>query len=142
MRSNSYDELHERASNTMKTKFTQSYRMILPCLIVCAVSGPVSSAEYLFRDLMGNTLPAKRCKPQTEAQTAATDAYNVDRHTRIFCESQGYGWHVAEKKDGGKLVCEECDGADQGKFQCHVEDVVVSCKRLKPGSVGLFPGKG
>jgi len=31
--------------------------------------------------------------------------------------------------------------ADQGKSQCHLEDVVVTCKRIKPGSVGMLPGK-
>lgn len=91
---------------------------------------------------MANTLPAKKCKTQAEAESAAVDSYNIDRHARIFCESQGYGWHVAEKKEPGKVVCEECGDGDKGKYQCHVEDVVVSCKRLKPGSVGLFPGKG
>ena len=100
------------------------------------------ASEYVFRDLMGNTLPANKCKVQTEAESVAVDAYNIEKHAKIFCESQGYGWHVSEKKDAGKLVCEECSGGDKGKYQCHVEDVVVSCKRLKPGSVGLFPGKG
>ncbi|MGY6216529.1 hypothetical protein ACW73L_15325 [Methylolobus aquaticus] len=115
---------------------------ILALVLVCGLSGAASASEYVFRDLMGNTLPANRCKAQTEAESVAVDAYNIDKHAKIFCESQGYGWHVSEKKDTGKLVCEECSGVDKGKYQCHVEDVVVSCKRLKPGSVGLFPGKG
>lgn len=115
---------------------------IIPFVIFSALSGTAYSAEFMFRDLMGNTLPPKKCKSQSEAEAAATDAYNIDKHVKIFCESQGYGWHVAEKKNPGKLVCEECDGSDKGRYQCHVEDVVVSCKRLKPGSVGLFPGKG
>jgi len=116
---------------------------ILPFVILCVMPGLASSAEYMFRDLMGNTLPAKKCKTQAEAESGALDPYNIDRHARIFCESQGYGWHVSEKKDPGKVVCEECDSSDsKSKYQCHVEDVIVSCKRLKPGSVGLFPGKG
>lgn len=115
---------------------------ILLFLGLVVVSGATFSAEYMFRDLMGNTLPPKKCKSQSEAQSTATEAYNIDKHAKIFCEAQGYGWHVADKKDSGKLVCEECEGPDKGKYQCHVEDVVVACKRLKPGSVGLFPGKG
>jgi hypothetical protein len=111
-------------------------------LLLSVVCGAAGSAEYMFRDLMGNTLPAKKCKTQPEAELVASDSYNIEKHAKIFCESQGYGWHVAEKKETGKLICEECDGADKGRYQCHVEDVVVSCKRLKPGSVGLFPGKG
>jgi hypothetical protein len=55
---------------------------------------------------------------------------------------QGYGWHVSDQKSSGKLVCEECSGENNaGKQQCHLEDVVVTCKRIKPGSVGLIPGQ-
>ena len=57
--------------------------------------------------------------------------------------TQGYGWNLAEEKNTGKLVCEECGGeSTKGKFQCHLEDIVVACKRIRPGSVGLIPGKG
>ena len=46
-------------------------------------------------------------------------------------------------KNTGKLVCEECGGeSTKGKFQCHLEDIVVACKRIRPGSVWLIPGKG
>lgn len=105
--------------------------------------GAASAADYIYRELMGNTLPPQKCAAQADAASRASDSYNVKKYAKIFCESQGYGWYVAEQKSEGKLVCEECDGAgDAGKVQCHLEDVVVSCKRLKPGSVGLFPGEG
>lgn len=105
-------------------------------------SGTASAEEYLHRDLMGNTLPAARCLDKSEAAANAQDPYLVQKKEKVFCETQGYGWHVAEEKSNGKLVCEECGGGNSGKFQCHLEDVVVACKRLKPGSVGLIPGKG
>lgn len=106
-------------------------------------SGAASAVDYIYRDLMGNTLPSQKCSARPEAETKATDQYNVDKYAKVFCETQGYGWYVADKKDTGKLVCDECaSGSGAGKYQCHLEDVVVTCKRIKPGSVGLFPGEG
>lgn len=117
----------------------------LICLLAgCAsVPGTGFAADYIFRDLMGNTLPPQKCSVQADAEARATAPDNVKKYAKKFCETQGYGWYVAEQKSDGKLVCDECgDGANAGKVQCHLEDVVVSCKRIKPGSVGLFPGEG
>jgi hypothetical protein len=105
--------------------------------------GTAFSADYIYRDLMGNTLPPQKCSAKEDASAKATEPYNISKHTKMFCETQGYGWYVSEEKNQGKLVCEECsEGSGAGKYRCHVEDVVVTCKRLKPGSVGLFPGEG
>lgn len=103
--------------------------------------GNASAEEYIHRDLMGNTLPSPHCQDKAKAEADAQDVYTVKKKQKVFCETQGYGWHVEAQKDPGKLVCNECS-SDAGKFQCHLEDIVVACKRLKPGSVGLFPGKG
>ncbi|MBS1211432.1 MAG: uncharacterized protein H6R26_48 [Proteobacteria bacterium] len=101
------------------------------------------SAEYVFRDLMANTLPPAKCADKADASANAEDAANIKKYAKVFCETQGYGWHVSEEKNAGKLACNECAAdSGQGKYQCHLEDVVVTCKRLKPGSVGMFPGKG
>ena len=106
-------------------------------------SGVASAEEYVHRDVMGNTLPSPRCLEKSVAAANASDAYTVKKKEKVFCETQGYGWHVAEEKSNGKLVCEACGGErDAGKYQCHLEDIVVACKRLKPGAVGLVPGKG
>ncbi len=106
-------------------------------------SGSAWSEEYIYRDLMGNTLPSQRCLDKTDATNHAQDAYLLNKKEKVFCETQGYGWTLVEEKTAGKLVCGECgDDSSKGKFQCHLEDIVVACKRLKPGSVGLFPGKG
>lgn len=111
--------------------------------VLSVFSGSAAAVEYIYRDLMGNTLAAPRCSDKSEASAAASDSYNIKRFTKRFCEVQGYGWHVSEEKNSGKVVCEECSGANsQGKYQCHMEDVVVTCKRIKPGSVGLIPGEG
>ncbi len=105
-------------------------------------SGAAMAEEYIYRDLMGNTLPSPKCAERSEASANATDPYLIKKKEKVFCETQGYGWHVAERKNSGNLVCEECSGeGNKGKYQCHVEDIVVACKRLKPGSVGMLPGK-
>ncbi|MGX2038918.1 hypothetical protein ACWJKU_02125 [Methylocaldum sp. MU1018] len=103
--------------------------------------GTAYAAEYIERDLMGNTIPPQKCAAKDEAAQKATDSYNVTKFAKLFCETQGYGWYLSEQKNQGKLVCEECSD-DAGKQRCHVEDIVVTCKRIKPGSVGMLPGKG
>ena len=71
----------------------------------------------------------------------ASKPYNIKNYSKKFCQTQGYGWHVEAVKDNGKAVCNDCSGTNSGKKQCHLEDVVVTCKRIKPGSVGMLPGK-
>lgn len=102
-------------------------------------SGSAWSEVYIHRDLMANTLPAQKCLEKSEAANHAQDAYLLRKKENVFCETQGYGWHLAAEKSSGKLVCAEC-GGDGNKYQCHLEDVVVACKRIKPFSSGLIPG--
>ncbi len=111
-------------------------------MILSAMSNMAFATEYIYRDLMANTLPLQHCTSQQQASEDAKKAYKIKMYTKKFCQSQGYGWHVEKVKDNGKLVCNECTTAeDKGKYQCHIEDVVVECKRIKPGSVGMLPGK-
>ncbi len=111
--------------------------------MLTALPGSAFATEYIYRDLIGNTLPPQKCAARAEAEAAASKDYNLKKHARIFCESQGYGWHVEQRKSSGKLVCEECgEGSDKDRFHCHMEDVVVQCKRIKPGTIGLIPGQG
>ncbi len=112
---------------------------LLAALSIFSVNA--SATEYIYRDLMANTLPPVKCEAKADAIANASKQYNLNRFSKKFCQTQGYGWHVEEIKDNGKAVCEECTGADSGKSQCHLEDVVVTCKRIKPGSVGMLPGK-
>lgn len=117
------------------------YSLLLLTLL-CVLSGTAIATEYIYRDLMANTLPPQKCATRVEAEAVASDEYRLKKQERTFCESQGYGWHVEQRKSTGNLVCEECsDGTDKGNFRCHKEDVVVQCKRIKPGSVGLIPGQ-
>ena len=111
------------------------------CAVLASFSGTASATEYIHRDLMANTLPSPGCEAESEAVATASKPYNITRYTKTFCQSQGYGWHVEKVKGEGKSACTPCADANQGKSQCHLEDVVVTCKRIKPGSVGMLPGK-
>ena len=118
-------------------------KLNLICLsaVLAFFSGTTLATEYIYRDLMANTLPSVGCDVESKAIEIASRAYNIKRYSKTFCQSQGYGWHVEKVKDEGKAACTPCAGANQGKSQCHLEDVVVTCKRIKPGSVGMLPGK-
>jgi hypothetical protein len=99
------------------------------------------ATEYIYRDLMANTLPPPKCEAKSEAVARASKQSYMNRYTKKFCRSQGYGWSFTEVKNTGKSVCNEC--SDQsGKYRCYAEGVVVKCQRIKPGTVGMLPGKG
>ncbi len=99
------------------------------------------ATEYIYRDLMANTISSGSCATENEAKENASKSYTVDRFSKRFCQTQGYGWHVEAIKDNGKLVCTDCNTGASDKKKCHLEDVIVTCKRIKPGSVGMLPGK-
>lgn len=105
-------------------------------------SGSTLATEYIYRDLMANTLASPVCASESEAIADASKPFNISKYSKRFCQSQGYGWHVEQIKDNGKPICTDCTTANKSvKKQCHLEDVVVTCKRIKPGSVGMLPGK-
>ncbi|TPQ29664.1 hypothetical protein ACH518_17455 [Methylomonas sp. HW2-6] len=101
---------------------------------------PAHATEYIYRDIMANTLAPEHCQAESKAKENATKNYNIDRFSKKFCQSQGYGWHVDEVKSVGNTVCDSCGNTQEAR--CHQEDVVVACKRIKPGTVGMLPGKG
>lgn len=107
---------------------------------LCLFATTASATEYIYRDLMANTLASPQCKPKAQSIKSASTDGRVKRYAKKFCQTQGYGWHLNEIKDKGKPVCNSC--SDSGTFKCNLEDVVVQCKRIKPGSVGMLPGKG
>ncbi|ANE55166.1 MULTISPECIES: hypothetical protein [Methylomonas] len=104
------------------------------------LANPVHATEYIYRDIMANTLAPEHCQAESKAKENAAKNYNIDRFSKKFCQSQGYGWHVDEVKSVGNTVCDSCGTTQEAR--CHQEDVVVSCKRIKPGTVGMLPGKG
>jgi hypothetical protein len=110
-------------------------------LLTLCLSVPAAATDYIYRDLMANTLPSAQCEVTAKAMQTASKQYNLDRYSKKFCQSQGYGWHLETIKDSGKTQCNECSNP-QGLQKCHQEDVLVVCKRIKPGTVGMLPGKG
>lgn len=126
----------------MKIKRFALLRVLAMALLCSGIlSSQAHSAEFIFLDLLGNTLPSAKCQSEEQARSRATSDYELARYAKVFCETQGYGWYVDHRKNDGKAVCLECKDSP-GNQQCHVEDIHVTCKRLKPGSAGLFPGKG
>lgn len=118
------------------------YIPIFACAVFTLLSANAVASDYVYRDLLGNTLRPDRCSARGEAEQRAVDPYQVGKFIKRFCETQGYGWYLAEQKGAGKLVCESCSGSEASEtFKCHVEDIAVACKRLKPGTAGLVPGK-
>ena len=110
-------------------------------LTICFFSGSAFSTEYIYRDLMANTLPSAKCESSSKAIKTAEKPYKLKMYSKKFCQTQGYGWHVAEVKNNGEVTCNEC--TDVTALQkCYIQDIVVTCKRIKPGTVGMLPGKG
>ena len=114
---------------------------LIGVLVGLLMSSSSFATEYIYRDLMANTLPSAKCEVLAEAKASAEKPYKFKNYSKKFCQTQGYGWHVAEIKDKGAIACNEC--AENNDLQkCYVKDIVVSCKRIKPGTVGMLPGKG
>lgn len=75
------------------------------------------ATEYIYRDLMANTISSGSCATENEAKENASKSYTVDRFSKRFCQTQGYGWHVEAIKHNGKLVCTDCNtGASDKKM--------------------------
>ena len=99
------------------------------------------STEYIYRDLMANTLPSVKCEFQEKADITARKPYKMKRYSKKFCQTQGYGWGLEKIINNGEIFCNECR-ENKGLQKCHLKDVIVKCKRIRPGSVGMLPGKG
>ena len=124
-----------------KSLFVRPLFQALPIVALLGLSTPALSAEFIYTDLLGNSLPSQKCSAEDQAKSRANSEYELARYSKAFCQTQGYGWYFEERKNDGKLVCNECS-EKPGQYQCHLEDIHVTCKRLKPGSTGLFPGRG
>ena len=111
-------------------------------ILYCLSGAVYAEAEWIFRDLKANTLTSPRCQSKTDAIDDASKSTNVERYAKRFCQLQGYGWHLTEVKDNGNPICDQCpSNSSEIKYRCHLQDVVATCKRLKPGSVGMLPNE-
>ncbi len=109
--------------------------------VLFLLSNQAFSTEYVFRDLMANTLPSFKCEAPEDAIKTAEKPYKYRIYSKKFCQTQGYGWHIDKVKQNGKVACNDCTNT-KGLQKCFMKDVVVTCKRIKPGTVGMLPGKG
>ena len=114
---------------------------LMGVLLSLLFSSSSFATEYIYRDLMANTLPSAKCESLAEAKAHAEKPYKFKMYSKKFCQTQGYGWHIDKIKDKGVVACNECTD-HQGLQKCYVKDITVSCKRIKPGTVGMLPGKG
>lgn len=110
-------------------------------LLAFAVIHSANATEYIYRDIMANSLPSAQCNVESVAKELSSKESTLNRYGKLFCQTQGYGWHLSSVKEAGNTVCSVCPGSDE-KQKCHQEDAVVACKRIKPGTVGMLPGKG
>lgn len=110
-------------------------------LAITFFSSSSFATEYIYRDLMANTLPSSKCHSAVKAKASAEKPYKLERYAKRFCQTQGYGWGLEEIKKDGETTCNECSDS-KGLQQCYIKDIVVTCKRIKPGTVGMLPGKG
>ena len=81
-----------------------------------------------------------KCETKNIARTAAQKPYRVKRYAKKFFQTQGYDWHLESMKESGEVACSECT-SEADKQRCSLQDVVVTCRRIKLGSVGMLPGK-
>ena len=116
-------------------------KLFAALLSVAFLSAPTFATEYIYRDLMANTIPSTKCESLEVAKKTAEKSYKLKRYSKKFCQTQGYGWHIAEIKNNGETSCNACT-ENVALQKCYLQDVVVTCKRIKPGTVGMLPGKG
>jgi len=115
--------------------------MIGVILALSFFSSPSFSTEYIYRDLMANTVPSAKCESPAKAEKSANRPYKIKKLSKKFCQTQGYGWGLEEITSNGNTTCNECTDTN-GLQKCYLKDVTVTCKRIKPGTVGMLPGKG
>ena len=108
---------------------------------ICFAMQSANATEYIHRDVMGNTLPSTQCHAEASAKKLASQESTLSRYGKRFCQLQGYGWHLEKITQTGNTTCTSCPG-DETQQKCHQDDVLVTCKRIKPGTVGMLPGKG
>lgn len=119
----------------------QTNRIIKASILLALTSSYANATEYNYRDLMANTLPGAQCQTKDKAISTAIRPYTIERFSKQFCQSQGYGWHLNQIQTIGETSCIPCPNDPQLQ-KCFQKDVTVNCKRIKPGTVGMLPGKG
>ena len=89
--------------------------------------------EWLYKEKQENLKSTPGCETKETAIAQAQSPYRVKKYAQMICQYDGYGWTLAEIKDSGTPVCDECGGDDKGKYSCYLSNVKVECKTIKRG---------
>lgn len=89
--------------------------------------------QWLYKEKQENLKSTPGCQTKEEAIAQAQSPYRFKKYTQMMCQYEGYGWTLAEVKEPGTPVCDECDGENKGKYSCYLSNVKVQCKIVKRG---------
>lgn len=92
----------------------------------------VFAAEYLYRDLPGDTFSASKCTDNPMAPQIAMKPYTRDQVAKKMCHTLGLGWHLDQIKNKGELTCPPC--AIHPEQRCYMQKMLITCKLMQPDS--------
>lgn len=113
-----------------------NFKMIVFLLVLSFFSGTtmaLNDDEWVYKEKQGNLKSTPGCETKEIATVQAQSPYRVKKYAQMICQYDGYGWTLAEIKDPGTPVCDECDGDNKGKYSCYLSNVKVECKTIKRG---------
>lgn len=112
-----------------------NFKTIVALLLLCFFSGTTLALDdgWTYKEKQENLKSTPGCEAKETAIAQAQSAYRVKKYAQMICQYDGYGWTLAEIKDHGTPVCDECGGDDKGKYSCYLANVKVECKTIKRG---------
>jgi hypothetical protein len=93
----------------------------------------LNTDEWVYKEKTEHLKSSPGCDTKEAAIAMAKSPYRFNKYTQLICQHEGYGWTVNEIKNPGTPICDECQGADKGKYSCYLSDVTVQCKMVKRG---------
>ncbi len=112
-----------------------NFKMIVVLLVLSFFSGTTMALEeeWVYKEKQENLRSTPGCESKETAIAQAQSPYRVRKYAQMICQYDGYGWTLAEIKEPGTPVCDECDGDNKGKYSCYLSNVKVECKTIKRG---------
>lgn len=89
--------------------------------------------EWIFKEKKENLKSTPGCETKEKAIELAKSPYRFKKYTQMMCQHDGYGWTLNKIIDPGTPSCDECEGANKGKYSCYMSNVKVQCKTVKLG---------
>jgi predicted amidophosphoribosyltransferase len=72
---------------------------------------------------------------ESAAQENEQKHYTVDKYSKIFCQKQGYGWHVEGVKNTGKL---HDKSASERKYELENAFIINKNAENKNAEIGVY----